>query len=223
MAAKKKKATASHKGGSSRNLVPLYILIIMALATALVMVLNSQGGKTLKTDKPAEKKETAAATAPTAEPEKKPEDAGTPDAEKKDAPAVKKKVKLYYLNENTGKILTRPVIREVEGTDPLAAALTELVKPLSSADEKRGLITAMPEGLKLRSVTVRNGIAEIDLSQEFFENAMGDFLTGRLNQFFYTAIQFPGVKAIAIRINGKPMVSNGGDGLPLSWPMKKAF
>ena len=218
MAAKKKKAAPKKSGGSSNN-VPLYILIIMALATALVMVLNSQSGK--RPVKDAEKEKPAAASIAGKSADIKASEEGKPA----EASGAKKKVKLYYLvySDRTKKISPASVTREVEGEDALAAALNELVKELPEAEEKRGLISAMPEGLKIRNVKVKNGIAEIDVSSEFSENAQGDFLTGRLNQFFYTATQFPDIKGIVVRMNGKLFSTIGGDGLHLSWPMKKAF
>lgn len=218
MAAKKKKAASKKSGGSSNN-VPIYILVIMALATALVMVLNTQSGK--KAAKDAGKDKPAASASSEKPADTKPAD----DVKTADAAGVKKKVKLYYLvyNDRTKKISPASVTREVEGEDSLAAALGELVKEISDADEKRGLISAMPEGLRIRSVKVKNGIADIDVSTEFSENAQGDFITGRLNQFFYTATQFSDVKGIVVRMNGKLFSTIGGDGLHLSWPMKKAF
>jgi spore germination protein GerM len=221
MAAKKKKAPAKPKKSTgSSNLVPLYILIIMGLATALVMVLNSRSGSIAVKD--SKDKPSAAADKPGTA---KLEGQSSADGDKTADAGEKKKVKLYYLvySDRTGKISPGSVIREVTGADPLAAALGELVKGLSPSEEKKGLITAMPEGLKVRSVAVKNGIAEIDMSSEFAENAQGDFITGRLNQLFYTAIQFPGVKGISVRMNGKPFSTIGGDGLLLSWPMKKAL
>ena len=218
MAAKRKKAATKKSGGSSNN-VPLYILIIMALATALVMVLNTQSVK--KPAKDAGKDKPAASASEDKSADTKPAE----DVKPADAAGVRKKVKLYYLvyNDRTKKISPASVTREVEGEDALAAALNELVKEISDADEKRGLINAMPEGLRIRSVKMKGDIAEIDVSSEFSENAQGDFLTGRLNQFFYTATQFPGVKGIAVRMNGKLLSTVGGDGLHLNWPMKKAF
>ena len=218
MAAKKKKAAPKKSGGSSNN-VPLFILIIMALATALVMVLNSQSGK--KPARDGEKEKPAA----TASADKSSEPKSADETKNADAAGAKKKVKLYYLvySDRTKKISPASVTREVEGEDVLAAALNELVKELSDADEKRGLINAMPEGLKIRSVKMKGDIAEIDVSAEFSENAQGDFLTGRLNQFFYTATQFPDIKGIVVRMNGKLFSTIGGDGLHISWPMKRAF
>ena len=218
MAAKKKKAAPKKSGGSS-NHVPVYILVIMALATALVMVLNMQSGKKPAKDAGKDKPAVTADAGKAAD--SKPAD----DAKTTDAAGTKKKVKLYYLvySERTKKISPASVTREVEGEDALAAALNELVKELPEAEEKRGLISAMPEGLKIRNVKVKNGIAEIDVSSEFSENAQGDFLTGRLNQFFYTATQFPDIKGIVVRMNGKLFSTIGGDGLHISWPMKRAF
>jgi len=225
MAAKKKAAQKKSvkKVEASRNMVPLYILIIMLLATALVMVLNSKGGRVSIPGLKAGVKDSAV-TERSSEKKDEPAKEVTP-AKPEESSAEKKKVKVYYLiyNDRTGKVSPWPVVKEVSGSDTLLAALNALVKGTDDAEGKKGLISSFPEGLTIRSAAVRNGIAEIDLSSEFSENAHGDILTGRLNQLFYTSMQFPGVKGITIRINGKPVNSIGGDGLVITWPMKKAL
>ena len=73
----------------------------------------------------------------------------------------------------------------------------------------------------MRTVDVKGGIADIDLSKDFEEQANGDIAVGRVNQVFYTATQFAGIKGIVIRVNGKQIKTLGGEGLILAWPMKK--
>ena len=215
-----KKTVKAKKNAPQKNMVPLYILIIMALATALVMMINMQGGKFLPDTKDI-KRGTAAKTETAADKDRK--DAPVIPADTQDPSVIKKKVKVYFLtyNDRTKKVKPGSVIREVTGKDAMSEAVNELIKGLSEAEEDRGLINAMPEGMKLRSAAVKNGIAEFDFSSEFSENAHGDILTGRINQIFYTATQFPGVKGILIKMNGKPVKTVGGDGLMLSWPLTK--
>ncbi|HEY1406797.1 MAG TPA: GerMN domain-containing protein [Spirochaetota bacterium] len=228
---KSKPKVTAKAAPQSRNLIPVYVLTIMALATAVVVMMN-RSPDTMSTVVKTPKAETAQANGKERESDKE----TTPSGEVKDpktaekdpshpeTPAiVSKKVKIFFLtyNERTGKILPGAVPREVKGDNDLLLTLAELSKGLSANEEKRGLITAMPEGLTFRSVIVRDGIAEIDCSSAFMDNAQGDILTGRLNQIFLTATQFPGVKGIVIKLNGKPLKSLGGDGLVVSWPMRR--
>ena len=208
-----------------RNMVPLYVLIIMVLATAVVMMMNrSQDMKSVPVKSPVEKNNVKPADTAATSPEKREADSNEkkPDTDES-VKEASKKIKIYFLtyNDRTGKITPGAVVREIKGENDVLQALNTLAKGLSSSEEKRGLISAMPEEMTFRGVVVRNGIAEIDCSQTFMENAQGDILTGRLNQIFLTATQFPGVSGIMVKINGKPVKSLGGDGLMVSWPMRK--
>jgi spore germination protein GerM len=214
------RSKGASKSAPQKNLVPVYVLTIMALATVVVVMMNrtpdtggNTGGKSnavhnarLNDTTPADdtiQKDTSETT--------------------KDENIPLKKVKIYFLvyNERTGKILPGPVAREVKGDNEISRTLAELVKGPTGDEEKKGLISAMPDDLVIRSVVVKGGIAEIDCSPEFRDNAHGDILTGRLNQLYYTATQFPSVKGILIKINGKPLSVAGGEGLMLIWPMRK--
>ena len=151
--ASKKAAKKTAKKGSSANLVPLYILIIMVLAAALVMVINSRTGKEITSGtadkKNAEEKAVHGDTAPAAD--------SVPSEN------ALKKMKIYFLiyNERTGKISPASVPRDVAAGKELTAIIDELVKGPTQSEEDRGLISAMPEGMKVRSAAVKNGIAEI--------------------------------------------------------------
>ena len=248
MAVKKapKQKKTSKPSSSGRNMVPLYVLIIMILATAVVVMMNrSQDGNkvpgksvttgdTVKSDLHSGTQQTVITdnSGTETKQDKKDEDQAkdvkdkTADEKGKDSPdGIVKKVKVYFLvyNDRTGKIKPGAVIREIKGDNDILQALNALAKGMTPAEEKRGFISAMPESMTFRSVVIRNNIAEIDCSQAFMENAQGDFLTGRLNQIFLTVTQFRGVAGITVKINGKPVKSLGGDGLIIAWPMRKTL
>lgn len=240
-----KQKKTSKPSSSGRNMVPLYVLIIMILATAVVVMMNrSQDAKKTQdkivTADDAGKSESKSGTqqpvtvddSGTSKQDVKTGDKATDvkdkvadDTGKDNTTGIAKKVKIYFLvyNDRTGKIKPGAVTREIKGQNDILQALNSLAKGMTPAEEKRGLINAMPESMTFRSVVIRNNIAEIDCSQSFMENAQGDFLTGRLNQIFLTATQFPGVAGITVKINGKPVKSLGGDGLMIVWPMRKTL
>jgi germination protein M len=220
----KRKSSASKKTAvTSRNLIPLYVLAIMGLSAALVVVLNFKNND-IGTSKKSQKTEQNSQAVETIT---KPQQDSNEKIPAKDnsepVKDLKVKAKIFFLvyDEKSGKIFPGSVQREIQEKDNVEDALKELAKGPTTPEEKKGLITALPRSLKIRKVDVKNGIADIDLSRDFEEDANGDIATGRVNQIFYTATQFAGVRGIVLRVNGKQIKTLGGEGLILSWPMKK--
>lgn len=98
-------------------------------------------------------------------------------------------------------------------------ALAALIKGPDSREKERGLLTTIPPGLKIRSVSVEGDTATIDLSAEFMEEAFGDIAVNRINQIYMTATQFSNISSIVIHIEGKPL--DEIDGRYIEWPMKR--
>jgi spore germination protein GerM len=214
MPGKAKSVKKTVKKAAPRNLVPVYVLVIMALSTVIVLILSHGPTGLLTTDKTATQPDKDVPAHRVEDIHKTADDQIIEDI---------KKVRVYYLtyNEKNGKILPGPVSRSVKGENQLALALGELAKGPTKDEENKGLINAVPEDLVIRSAVVRGGIADIDCNDALTVNANGDIFTGRINQIFYTAMQFPGVQGIVVRVNGKQLRTAGGEGLVLSWPMKK--
>ena len=193
----------------------------MLLAVALLAVLNRKGDQT-KTKEPVkdEPQNNATVSFSLIKKNDKPKETSLKPANEQQSI----RVKIFYLvyNDATGKIMPGPVFRDVKGTDPIPLAFKELSHSPKSDEGKRGLISSIPEGMKMKVVSMKDGIVTIDCDNSFSENAHGDILTGRLNQIFYTATQFPRVRGIIITVNGKVLRSLGGEGLVVSWPMKKS-
>lgn len=92
----------------------------------------------------------------------------------------------------------------------LEAALTVL---LSEALPSR-LWREIPPGTQLRSVTMRAGTAQIDLSQEFLTNLTNNMNVGFIKEsLLYTAYQFPDVLGVIITIEGQPAGYMNGQNL----------
>ncbi len=134
-----------------------------------------------------------------------------------------KEIKIYlvHFNEKTEKMSLRAVNRRIKAEDQVQAALEELVKGPTAQDKKRGLLTAIPADVKIRSVAVRNGVAVINFNEAVEKNANGTIILSRVDQIVYTATQFPGVRGIIIQINGKTRTTIGSDGLSLSNPVTR--
>ena len=82
------------------------------------------------------------------------------------------------------------------------------------------LINLVPIKTKIRKITIRNGIALIDLSDDFAYNSYG--IIGykvQVYQVVYTAAQFKKVDAVAFYIDGRLADYLGGDGYPVHNPV----
>ena len=78
--------------------------------------------------------------------------------------------------------------------------------------------TAIPRDTRLLGITVKDGVARVDLSREF-ESGGGTFsMTARLAQVVYTLEQFPTVDAVEFYIEGVKVEMFSSEGLILDGP-----
>jgi len=223
---------------------PIYVLIIMALVTAIALMVNryslrDEGEK----DKP--KKKPLPVSIETQDRkddrEKREEKETSPDKKEKIEKAQKKErrepsekkettdkpaaeeVKVYFvkLNEKSEKMYLAPVARTVRGGPLLENAMKELIRGPTSAEKRKGHLTAVPAGLRVNSVKIRNQSAEIDFNGAIEQGATGSILIHRIDQIVYTATQFPNVKSVVIKINGKQRQTLGTDGLSIGGPLHR--
>lgn len=242
-------AAAPRKADKGRN--PLYVLVIMGLVTAIALMVNRYGVREgierggLKknhapvSDRPSEIKKEAKEDSDLQESKKnKAEQAEKKDkAEKADKSGktdrtVKKEaaerpgtdeVKVYFVrfNEKSEKMYLAPVARNVPGGALLENAMKELIKGPTPAEKKKGHLSAVPPGLRVNSIRVRNRSAEIDFNGAIEQGANGSILINRIDQIVYTATQFPNVKSVIIKINGKQKQTLGPDGLSIGGPLHR--
>ena len=105
---------------------------------------------------------------------------------------------------------------------PARAAMLELLAGPTTAELAAGLHTQIPPGTEVRGLTIRDGVATVDLSGSF--TAGGDPLEdrGRLAQVVYTLTQFPTVDGVRFRIDGQPLVFRSGEGAVQRRPQTRA-
>ncbi|MFA4964430.1 MAG: GerMN domain-containing protein [Thermoleophilia bacterium] len=106
---------------------------------------------------------------------------------------------------------------------PARAALLQLLAGPTAEELAAGLHTQLPPGTRLLGLTIRGGVATVDLNGQF--TAGGGQLEdrGRLAQVVYTLTQFPTVNAVRFRIDGRPVVFRGGEGEPLPPQTRRSF
>ncbi len=125
-------------------------------------------------------------------------------------------IKVYFaLNEKM-----QPVARtSPAGTKAvLKAALESLLAGPTSSEKAGGLSTMVPKGTKLLGVSISANVAIVDFNSKFASGGGSLSMFDRLAQVVYTATQFPDVKAVTFKLNGKTVKVFGGEGIILDHP-----
>jgi Sporulation and spore germination/Immunoglobulin-like domain of bacterial spore germination len=115
--------------------------------------------------------------------------------------------------------------REVQSTPAVgAAALRELLAGPTAEDQAADLQSEIPTGTKLNGLTIDNGVATVDLSKAFESGGGSTSMQLRVAQVVYTLTQFPSVKRVQFKIDGKPVEAIGGEGVVVDPPVgRNAF
>jgi germination protein M len=141
------------------------------------------------------------------------------------APAGTTIVRAYFvLGGEPGSEGLVPVLREVPETSAVAkAAMTALLAgPTPAESGERTVTSAIPQGTRLLGVSIRNGIATVDLSTEFDSGGGSASMAYRLAQVVYTLTQFSTVKSVNFQIEGAAVTVFGGEGIVLDGPQARA-
>jgi hypothetical protein len=134
------------------------------------------------------------------------------------APAELTEVRAYFLrDEQVG-----PVARPAEADATAAGALESLLAGPSTAEQEIGFGTAIPAGTTLLDVEIQDGIATVDLSEEFASGGGSASMMGRVAQVVFTLTQFPTVDAVLFELAGEPVTALGGEGLLVAMPQTRA-
>jgi spore germination protein GerM len=126
--------------------------------------------------------------------------------------------------DEDGKVIRKEVTREIPQNDsPLSETLQALFRGPNAAESKKKLISCIPPGTKLLSATVRNGVATINVSEEFQFNQYGiDGSLGQLAQIVFTATAFPTVQSVQFLIDGQRRDYLGAEGVWIGSPLTRA-
>jgi germination protein M len=207
------------------------ILILAAIAIAIVVAACGASSGGLGTVPPASPPPAASPASPdetpgagdSAEPSAAPSGApgSTPSTSPSGAPAGTIIVRTYFILEGQqGSRGLVPTLREIPETTAVAtAAMTALLAgPTSGESAGNTISTAIPDGTRLLGLTIKNGVATVDLSTEF-DSGAGASVHYRLAQVVYTLTQFSSVRSVAFQVEGKTMTVFGIDGIDLSSPV----
>ena len=147
-----------------------------------------------------------------------------PDYSALDAHVPTRQQRLYFISiDNEGRIVRQEVLKDIPRSDsPLSDALNALFAGPSEQEAQRGLRTLIPQGTRLLSATVRDGVAFINLSEEFRFNGFGvDGAIAQLTQLVFTATTFPTVSSVQILIDGQRLEYLSGEGVWIGSPLAR--
>jgi hypothetical protein len=81
------------------------------------------------------------------------------------------------------------------------------------------MYTDVPDGTRLLGLSIKGGVATVDLSAEFGSGGDRAAILGRLAQVVYTLTQFPTVDTVSFELDGQPVTAFGGAGIVLDHPV----
>jgi germination protein M len=136
-------------------------------------------------------------------------------------PADTMVIRAYFvLDGDVGVEGLVPTLREVPKTTAVArAAMETLLRADILADDN--LASAIPVGTRLLGLTIRDGIATVDLSREFESGGGSASAFRRLGQVVYTLTQFSTVRAVLFQVEGKTVTTFGSEGIVLEGPQAR--
>ena len=109
----------------------------------------------------------------------------------------------FWLGGTPGSAGLVAVLREVPGTKAVAtAAMNALLGGPTSSESGKMISTAVPDGSQLLGLSIKDGVATVDLSSEFAAGGGTSAVQTRLGQVVYTLTQFPSVKSVVVEIDG---------------------
>jgi germination protein M len=112
------------------------------------------------------------------------------------------------------------VRRTHEATPRVAtAAIEELLEGPTQEERAAGFNSAIPAGTRLLGISIKNGVATIDLTSEYQSGGGSLSMQVRLGQVVYTLTQFPTVKTVSFRLDGTPVSVFSSEGIVLSQPV----
>lgn len=137
-------------------------------------------------------------------------------------PNTSKSVDIYLLKDNGLKSELVPIPIKMQGNAQPAEILTLAFQQLlSNQQNQSGAFSNIPQGTKLRSLTIQADGIHVDLSAEFKAGGGSNSMIGRLQQVLYTATSLDPNAAVWISVAGEPLTVLGGEGLEVPQPLTR--
>lgn len=127
----------------------------------------------------------------------------------------------FYFNSIPGSSGLVPVLREVPSTKAVATASIAALIDGPTENESGAMSSALPGGSRLLGLSIKNGVATVDLSSEFESGGGSASAMIRLGQVVYTLTQFPTVQSVLFQIEGRQVTVFGSEGIVLDGPVAR--
>jgi germination protein M len=137
-------------------------------------------------------------------------------------PARTRSARLWFAKvDEDGAIELAPVSRSLPvGDSPLRDNLVALLAGPTAGEAGAGVVSFLPAGTSVRSVTVKGDIATIDFSEQFRFNTLGiDGLRAQLRQVVWAATEFPTVSRVQVLIEGRRVDFLAPEGAAVGFPL----
>lgn len=197
-------------------------LIAMTVAIMMVLTLGMLGG--CKSEEPATDESGASGTWLEGEaPEDGEMDTAEPGTEEGEVPETAEAptemtVSLFWVEAGENALGVPRTVPYSIATG--RAAMEALLEGPTDGEQTTwpAISTAIPEGTELLGLTISNGIAKVDLSEEFDDGGGTFGVTARLAQVVYTLCQFSTVDSVEFYMEGEKVDIFSGEGLILDGP-----
>ncbi len=135
---------------------------------------------------------------------------------------------VYFFLQGTASVAPGPFLvpvhRDVPQTVAVARAALEhlLAGPTAGeASSVPAISSAVPAGTELLGIEIANGVATVDLSEEFESGGGSASVRGRLAQLVFTLTQFPTVDSVVLQIEGETVETFSSEGLIIDGPLTR--
>ncbi|GHV58585.1 hypothetical protein AGMMS49579_26220 [Spirochaetia bacterium] len=139
-------------------------------------------------------------------------------------PAANSRERALYFTQvdAAGMVVRTKVTRKIPASDsPMVDSLKTLLDGPNAEEQRRGMVSLIPRGVKILSAVVRGSTAYISFSEEFQYNTYGvEGYAAQLNQIVWTATEFPTVKDVQILVEGR-RIDYLGEGIWIGSPLSR--
>jgi hypothetical protein len=127
----------------------------------------------------------------------------------------------YVLDGDPGVEGLVPTLQEVPETTAVARAAMETLFRGDILGDYDRLSTAIPAGTRLLGLSIKDGVATVDLSREFESGGGSASAFRRLGQVVYTLTQFSTVRSVLFQVEGRTVTTFGSEGIVLEGPQAR--
>jgi len=161
---------------------------------------------------------TGEATATTVAPESPTTSQGQQPATTTTASSGTSSVRVYFSRGEKMAAATR-VIPQTQQVG--AAAMKALLEGPTATEVEAGMVTCIPQGTTFLGLSIKSGVATVDLSAEYGSGGGSLSMFTRLAQVVFTLTQFPTVDGVRFKLDGELIDMLGGEGIIIDEPVNR--